>query len=85
MTRPLGIALLPALVILAWRAPDKRAALLRLAVAPALFALYLLVTSELVLIGYPPRDLLDRTYFIDAAPRALRAHRNGSRRRRNPS
>jgi hypothetical protein len=40
LTRPLGIALLPALVILAWRAPDKRAALLRLAVAPALFALY---------------------------------------------
>jgi hypothetical protein len=40
LTRPLGVALLPGLVLLAWRAPDKRAALLRLAAAPALFVLY---------------------------------------------
>lgn len=40
LTRPLGIALLPALALIAWRAPQRRQALLRLAVAPALFALY---------------------------------------------
>jgi len=40
LTRPLGIALLPALVIIAWRSRDRRGALLRLAVAPAIFALY---------------------------------------------
>jgi hypothetical protein len=40
LTRPLGVALLPALVLLAWRSPDRRAALLRLCTAPALFALY---------------------------------------------
>ncbi len=40
LTRPLGVALLPALVVLAWRSRDRRAALLRLCAAPALFALY---------------------------------------------
>jgi hypothetical protein len=40
LTRPLGIALLPALVVFAWRDADRPHALLRLAVAPALFALY---------------------------------------------
>lgn len=40
LTRPLGIALLPALVVIAWRSGDRRGALLRLAVAPALFGLY---------------------------------------------
>jgi hypothetical protein len=40
LTRPLGVALLPALALLAWRAPRRREALLRLATAPALFALY---------------------------------------------
>jgi hypothetical protein len=40
LTRPMGIALLPALAILAWSAPQRRAALMRLAAAPALFALY---------------------------------------------
>ena len=40
LTRPLGIALLPALVLIAWRSRDRRGALLRLAAAPALFALY---------------------------------------------
>jgi hypothetical protein len=40
LTRPLGIALLPALVVFAWRDADRPQALLRLAVAPALFALY---------------------------------------------
>ncbi len=40
LTRPLGIALLPALVVFAWRAQDRKAALLRLCLAPALFALY---------------------------------------------
>jgi Mannosyltransferase (PIG-V) len=40
LTRPLGIALLPALVLIAWRAPDRSRALLRLAAAPLVFALY---------------------------------------------
>jgi len=40
LTRPLGIALLPALAVIAWRAPRRRQALLQLGAAPALFALY---------------------------------------------
>jgi hypothetical protein len=40
LTRPVGVALLPALALLAWRAPERRRALASLALAPALFALY---------------------------------------------
>jgi hypothetical protein len=40
LTRPLGVALLPALVLIAWRSTDRRGALVRLAAAPALFAIY---------------------------------------------
>jgi hypothetical protein len=40
LTRPLGIALVPALAVIAWRAPQRTPALLRLATAPVLFALY---------------------------------------------
>lgn len=40
LTRPVGIALLPALALIAWRAPNRVGALLRLASAPAVFALY---------------------------------------------
>jgi hypothetical protein len=40
LTRPFGIALLPALVLIAWSAPRRGPALLRLTTAPALFALY---------------------------------------------
>jgi hypothetical protein len=40
LTRPLGIALLPALALLAWRSGNRGGALLRLLAAPALFALY---------------------------------------------
>jgi hypothetical protein len=40
LTRPAGLALLPALALLAWRAPARRRALGSLALAPALFALY---------------------------------------------
>jgi hypothetical protein len=40
LTRPLGVALLPALALIAWRAGDRRGALLRLGAAPAVFALY---------------------------------------------
>jgi mannosyltransferase PIG-V len=40
LARPLGIALLPALVLIAWSAPRRGPALLRLTTAPALFALY---------------------------------------------
>jgi mannosyltransferase PIG-V len=40
LTRPAGVALLPALAALAWRASDRRRALAAVALAPALFALY---------------------------------------------
>jgi hypothetical protein len=40
LTRPAAVALLPALAILAWRSPNPRLALARLAVAPAIFAAY---------------------------------------------
>ncbi len=40
LTRPAGIALLPALALLAWRAEDRRGALIRLGVALPLAALY---------------------------------------------
>jgi hypothetical protein len=40
LTRPFGIALLPALALIAWRAPRRGPAFARLAAAPALFALY---------------------------------------------
>ena len=40
LTRPVGIALLPALALLAWRSRDRRGALTRLAAGPALFAVY---------------------------------------------
>ncbi len=40
LTRVAGIALLPALVLLAWRSPDRRRALASLAAAPVLFAAY---------------------------------------------
>ncbi len=40
LTRLTGVALLPALALLAWRAPRRQRALAGLAVAPALFALY---------------------------------------------
>jgi hypothetical protein len=40
LTRPVGIALLPALVLIAWRAPERRRALAGVAVAVPLAALY---------------------------------------------
>jgi hypothetical protein len=40
LTRIAGVALLPALALLAWRAPERRRALLSLTAAPALFAVY---------------------------------------------
>jgi Mannosyltransferase (PIG-V) len=40
LTRSAGLALLPALAVLAWRAPDRRRALGSLALAPGLFAVY---------------------------------------------
>lgn len=40
LTRVSGVALLPALALLAWRRPERRRALASLAVAPVLFALY---------------------------------------------
>jgi Mannosyltransferase (PIG-V) len=40
LTRIAGVALLPALVVMAWRQPDRGRALLRLCVAPVIFAAY---------------------------------------------
>ena len=40
LTRPVGLALLPALALIAWRSPDRRRALTNLAVAPLLFCAY---------------------------------------------
>jgi hypothetical protein len=40
LTRPVGVALLPALAVIAWRSGRRGRALAELAVAPALFALY---------------------------------------------
>lgn len=40
LTRSAGVALLPALAVLAWRAPERRSALARLTIAPISFALY---------------------------------------------
>jgi Mannosyltransferase (PIG-V) len=48
LTRPVGVALLPALALLAWRKPDRARSLAGLAVAPLLFAAYpLLLWREL--------------------------------------
>jgi hypothetical protein len=51
LTRSAGVALLPALLVLAWRAPDRRRAVAGIALAPALFALYPLLLA--VWIGRP--------------------------------
>jgi 4-amino-4-deoxy-L-arabinose transferase-like glycosyltransferase len=40
LTKPLGVALLPPLALIAWRSTNRGGALLRLAAAPALFAVY---------------------------------------------
>jgi hypothetical protein len=40
LTRPVGLALIPALAVLAWRAPDRKRALAGIAVIPLVFALY---------------------------------------------
>ena len=45
LTRSAGIALLPALVVLAWRRPHRRRALAGVAVAPVLFLLYPLLLA----------------------------------------
>ena len=51
LARPVGIALLPALALLAWRAGDRRRALLRLAVALPIASLYPLLLA--IWIGEP--------------------------------
>jgi hypothetical protein len=43
LTRPVGVALLPPLALLAWRSPGRARALARLATAPVLFLVYPLV------------------------------------------
>jgi Mannosyltransferase (PIG-V) len=51
LTRPVGLALAPALAVLAWRSADRRRALARLTLIPALFALYPLLLW--VWLGHP--------------------------------
>ena len=51
LTRSAGAALVPALVVLAWRAPDRRRAIAGVVLAPALFALYPLLLA--VWVGHP--------------------------------
>jgi len=51
LTRSAGVALLPALVVLAWRRPDRGRALAGVAVAPLLFATYPVVLA--IWIGHP--------------------------------
>ena len=51
LTRSAGVALLPALVVLAWRAPNRLRALAGVALAPLLFALYPLLLA--IWIGRP--------------------------------
>jgi hypothetical protein len=65
LTRPVGLALVLALVVLAWRAADRRRALAGLAVAPALFALYPLTLW--IWIGHP-------LAFLDAQTGIWRRH-----------
>jgi Mannosyltransferase (PIG-V) len=40
LTRPAGLALVPALAVLAWRSPDRKRAIAGVAAVPLLFALY---------------------------------------------
>ncbi len=51
LTRPVGLALVPALAILAWKSPDRRRSLVGVAIAPALFSLYPLVLW--IWLGHP--------------------------------
>ena len=51
LTRSAGVALIPALLVFAWRAPERRRALAGVAVTPAFFLLYPLLLS--VWIGHP--------------------------------
>jgi Mannosyltransferase (PIG-V) len=51
LTRSAGVALLPALVVLAWRRPDRRRSLAGIALAPLLFAIYPAVLA--IWIGHP--------------------------------
>lgn len=51
LTRSAGVALLPALLVFAWQAPNRRQAVAGVALAPSLFALYPLLL--VVWIGHP--------------------------------
>jgi hypothetical protein len=51
LTRPVGLALIPALALLAWRSPNRRRALAGVAAIPVLFSLYPLVLW--LWIGHP--------------------------------
>ncbi len=51
LTRSAGVALVPALLVFAWKAPDRRRALAGVALAPVLFALYPLLLAAWI--GHP--------------------------------
>ena len=59
LTRPTGVALLPALALLAWHERDRLRALAGLAVAPLLFAAYPLYLW--LAVGDPWQDSGDRS------------------------
>jgi len=59
LTRPAGLALVPALVLLAWRVPDRPRALAGVAVVPAVFALYPLTLW--IWLGHPLAFLTAQT------------------------
>jgi len=51
LTRPVGLALVPGLAVLAWKSPDRRRALAGVGIVPTLFALYPLTLW--IWIGHP--------------------------------
>jgi hypothetical protein len=59
LTRPVGLALVPALAVLAWRARDRRGALAGVGVIPVLFALYPLTLW--IWLGHPLAFLTAQT------------------------
>ena len=59
LTRPVGLALLPALALLAWRARDRPRALVGVAAIPAIFALYPLTLW--IWLGHPLAFLTAQT------------------------
>jgi hypothetical protein len=67
LTRPFGIAVLPALALLAWRAPSRLRALAGLCLAPALFLAYPLVLRLQIGDAWAFLDVEDK-WFRELSP-----------------